>query len=177
MRIRSESNWMCIGCALIVFTWHNRDADLKWILVSMGVINNSKWLQNVMKDWYQPTRTMLEGCSEACPTHEALLAVGIRHGKVAQWTHWNFLFYSAVPLFTAIRKKSFFFPNVAARAQQNRDINVPQATTSQANEQAKNLMVGVTLCRSWRISISSFNLLPIHLLRWIGLNAHVEHLL
>ena len=76
------------------------------------------------------------------------------------------------------QKKILFLPQRCCKSTtENRDTNVPQATTSQANEQAKNLMVGVTLCRSWRISISSFNLLPIHLLRWIGLNAHVEHLL
>ena len=58
---------------------------------------------------------MLEDCSEACPTHVALQAAGIRWNKVAQWNH---LFYRAVPLFSAIRKLASFFPNVAARAEQ-----------------------------------------------------------
>ena len=43
---------------------------------------------------------------------------------------------------------------------------------SQANVQAKDLMVGVTSHKSWIIIWSSFNPFPIHLLRWIGLNAH-----
>ena len=62
---------------------------------------------------------MLEGCSEACPTHVAVQAAGIRRNEVAQQNHrYYFFFYRAVPLFSAIRKQASFFPNIAARAEQ-----------------------------------------------------------
>ena len=83
---------------------------------------------------------MLDGCSEACPAHVALQAVGV--GIT--------LFYHAVPLFSAIRKQASFFPNIAARTEQKLAIeHVPrQAKPTSENEQAKALMVGVTLHES-----------------------------
>ena len=77
-------------------------------------------------------------CSEACPSHVALQAACICRGKVIQRNHWD---YFILPRCTT----PLFFPNVGARAEQKLVIQQPpQATKSQANEQAKNLMVGVT---------------------------------
>ena len=67
---------------------------------------------------------MLEGCSEACPAHVALQAAVInvcRNNCCMTKLSWLQL-YHAVPLFLAIRKKAFFFPNVVARAEQKKAI-------------------------------------------------------
>ena len=35
-------------------------------------------------------------CSEACPAHVALRAACIHRGKVAQWNHWNYFYFTAL---------------------------------------------------------------------------------
>ena len=46
-------------------------------------------------------------------------------------------------------------------------------TTSQANEQTKDLIVGVTSLKLWIIIQSCLNLFPNYLPRWIKRNAHL----
>ena len=83
-------------------------------------------------------------CSEACPAHVALRAAYIRRSKVAQRNHWDYFILPRCT--TPFRKQASSFPNVAARAEQK--LAIYNTTTSQANEQAKNLMEGITSRKS-----------------------------
>ena len=58
----------------------------------MGVINNSKRLQNVISAYKDDAGR----CSEAFPAHVALRAVRIRRGKVVQRNHWDLLYFTAL---------------------------------------------------------------------------------
>ena len=113
---------------------------------------------------------MLEGCSEACPAHVALRAVVIRQNNCST-TELSWLrFYHAVPLLLGRQKTSLFLSQRHCKSRTERsDIT---CTTSQANEQPKDLMACVTSLKSWIIIQSGLNPLPYHLPRWIECNAH-----
>ena len=68
------------------------------------------------------------------------------------------------------QKTSLFLPQCRCKSKTERS-DITRAT-SQANEQPKDLAVGVTSLKSWIIIQSCLNLLPNHLPRWIERNAH-----
>ena len=47
-------------------------------------------------------------CSEACPSHVALRAANIRHGKVAQLNHWDYFILSRCTTLLSLQKTSLF---------------------------------------------------------------------
>ena len=89
-------------------------------MASVGVIHNSKMLHSEEESTstYQDNAGRLFwGLSRSCST------AGCSYTNNCSMTKLSWLWlYHAVPLFLAIRKQAFFFPNIIARAEQKRAI-------------------------------------------------------
>ena len=123
-------NWMRIGCASIVFTWHNRQADLKQIVVSMGVIHNSKGYNKqkvvnisvihtrkdykVLEMYISLPGRLFWGLSHL--QYVALRAAGICQNKVAQQkNHWDYFNLPCCTTLLSHQKTSLFLHQVMSQ--------------------------------------------------------------
>ena len=106
---------------------------------------------------------MLEDCSEACHTCTVgSSGYNVKLSIVAQWNHRDYYFTmhcSSWPY-----KTSLFLVQCHCKRRTERS-NIT-CTTSQANEQADNLVVGVTWMRIRTTYVGGFNQNWIHLQKW-----------
>ena len=113
-----------------------------------GCHTYSKRLQSVRRiniSYQDDAGRLFKGSPHSCSTAVA----GIHWNEVAQRNHWDYFIYRAVLPFSAIRKQAAFFPTSLLEQNRNSEWHSAQAMTGLANEQAKDLMVGVTSCESW----------------------------
>ena len=109
----------------------------RWSWVSCIAAKGYKVLEKSIPAYWDHAGRVIWGLSCSCST----VGCSICQNKVAQQNHWDYL--NAEPLFSAIRKQSSFFPNVAARAEQKiaiQHVHKPSQWGSQRSHERCNIV-------------------------------------